>query len=157
MRSGKTNEQITQKKIFWKYQKQGCGIWSSPEIPGGDGKPLFVFINDDASSFLKNCSFTGSEFVYVDLSYFMETRKGGKLYDFEYTDQDHIDLLNVLKILPCQVMISGYWSSLYAEMLSGWNTHFFEAQTRQGKATEWLWFNYSRPGSLHDYSYLGDT
>ncbi len=126
-------------------KKQSCGGES------------FIIKRADAGSFLDNYQFKGGEFVYVDPPYLMETRKGGKLYDFEYTDQDHINLLNVLKTLPCMVMVSGYWSSLYAGMLSGWNTHSFEAQTRQGMAAEWLWFNYPPPDRLHDYSYLGDT
>ncbi len=129
----------------------------SPEIPSGDGEQSFSFINDDASSFLKKYKFTGNEFVYVDPPYLMETRKGGKLYDFEYTTRDHLTLLDILKYLPCMVMVSGYWSSLYSEMLQGWNSHSFEAQTRHGMATEWLWFNYPAPEKLHDYSYLGNT
>ena len=114
-------------------------------------------INADASSFLKKYQSKRDEFIYCDPPYLIETRKGGKLYDYEYTTQDHIDLLGVLKTLPCMVMISGYWSSLYDQMLQGWNTHSFTAQTRQGPATEWVWFNYSIPKELHDYSYLGST
>jgi hypothetical protein len=116
-------------------------------------------INADAARWLTSYRyrFFGKEFVYADPPYLMETRKGGKLYDFEYTLQDHIDLINVLKTLPCMVMISGYWSSLYSKMLPGWNTHHFDAQTRKGTATEWLWFNYPKPEALHDYSFLGST
>lgn len=118
-------------------------------------------INADAARWLADYrelfEFSGREFVYADPPYLMETRKGGKLYDFEYTLQDHIDLINVLKTLPCMVMISGYWSELYGKMLQGWNTHHFEAQTRRGLATEWLWFNYPEPDALHDYSFLGST
>lgn len=131
------------------------GTASSENMMGDD--PGLIIMHHDASSFLKSYQFQGTEFVYVDPPYLMETRKGGKLYDFEYSEQNHIDLLNVLKSLPCMVMISGYWSSLYASMLQGWNTHSFEAQTRQGPATEWVWFNYPFPEVLHDYSYLGDT
>ena len=130
---------------------------ASPKIQSGDGRQYFSFINNDASSYLKKYKFTGNEFIYVDPPYLMETRKGGKLYNFEYTDHDHIELLTVLKTLPCMVMISGYWSPLYSEMLPGWNTHNFKAQTRQGMATEWLWFNYQIPEKLHDYRYIGEN
>jgi hypothetical protein len=130
---------------------------ASPEMPSGDGHQYFTFINEDASSFLKNYKFAGNEFVYVDPPYLMETRKGGKLYDFEYTNQDHVKLLSVLQATSAKIMISGYWSPLYQEMLQGWNTHNFEAQTRNGMATEWLWFNYPRPEKLHDYRYIGDN
>lgn len=128
---------------------------TSPFLVSGDGKQYFTFINDDAARWLKNYNFTGNEFIYVDPPYLMETRKGGKLYDCEYTTLDHVKLLSCLQALPVNIMISGYWSSLYDNMLPGWNTFYFEAQTRQGMATEWLWFNYPFPEKLHDYSYLG--
>ena len=139
-----------------KTNDEGCGT-ASPEIQSGDGTQYFTFINEDASSFLKNYQFTGNEFIYVDPPYLMDTRKGGKLYDFEYTDQDHIKLLSILQAIPANIMISGYWSPLYSKMLPGWNTHNFEAQTRNGMATEWLWFNYPRPEKLHDYRYIGNN
>jgi hypothetical protein len=56
------------------------------------------------------------------------------------------------------VMVSGYWSRLYADSFSSWNSFSFEAQTRGGStATEYAWFNYPEPVQLHDYSFLGDN
>ena len=55
------------------------------------------------------------------------------------------------------VMISGYQSDLYCQALKKWQTTSFQAKTRQGVATEWVWFNYPPPVELHDYRYLGDT
>jgi hypothetical protein len=52
-------------------------------------------------------------------------------------------------------MISGYWSEMYAKELAGWNSTHFQAQTRQGPATEWVWMNYPEPTELHDYRYIG--
>jgi site-specific DNA-adenine methylase len=115
-----------------------------------------TIINEDASGWLRQYQFTGREFVYADPPYLMETRKGGKLYNFEYTTEDHVGLIEILKGLPCNVMISGYWSELYGRLLSKWNSISFEAQTRGGPATEFLWFNYPEPTVLHDYSFLGD-
>ena len=127
------------------------------EITCGDGEQYFTVINDDATRWLKKYQFTGSEFIYVDPPYVMESRKGGKIYDCEMSDEDHIKLLSCLQDIPAKIMISGYWSSLYSKMLPGWNTFSFQASTRQGMATEWLWFNYPFPDHLHDYSYLGDN
>jgi len=53
------------------------------------------------------------------------------------------------------VMLSGYWSDLYAEALSDWNHFQFPAMTRGGLATETVWYNYPPPVELHDYRYLG--
>lgn len=138
---------------------KNIGIDIDPGVTAafGDASRITV-INGDAGRFLQNYNFTGIEFVYCDPPYLMETRKSGPLYNFEYSTDDHINLLRILKELPCMVMVSGYWSELYAEMLSGWNKRSFEAVTRGGTvATEWVWFNYSIPVELHDYSYLGDT
>lgn len=112
----------------------------------------------DALTFLQKFKFTGKEFVYCDPPYLRETRrKKQKLYRYEYTDRQHVELLDVLKKLPCMVMISGYESNLYSESLKKWNTLSFQAKTRQGMATEWLWMNYVPPTQLHDYRYLGEN
>ena len=117
------------------------------------------FINEDAISWLNEYTFSGDEFVYADPPYLMETRRQQRqLYRCEYTRQDHIDLLNLLKSLPCKVMISGYQSDLYTKILVGWHTISFNARTRGGSwATEYLWMNYPQPERLHDYSFLGDN
>ena len=53
------------------------------------------------------------------------------------------------------VMISGYYSQMYASALKSWNAISYEAMTRGGPAVEWLWFNFPAPVALHDYRYLG--
>lgn len=96
--------------------------------------------------------------VYCDPPYLLETRKSGPLYRYEFTTAQHETLLALLRQLPCQVMISGYWSPLYAEALRGWQTMHFEVTTRGGsRATEWLWCNFAPPAQLYDYRYVGNT
>lgn len=98
--------------------------------------------------------------VYCDPPYLMSTRSSQRqLYAFEMADEEsHRRLLEVLLGLRCMVMISGYWSSLYEELLQGWRTYSFQAMTRGGTlATEWLWMNYPEPVELHDYRFLGET
>ena len=81
-----------------------------------------------------------------------------KLYRYEMSAIDHRRLLRCLRSLPCLVMVSSYWSELYARDLAGWNYVQFEAMTRGGKpATESLWFNFPTPVELHDYRYLGEN
>jgi len=112
----------------------------------------------DAVEFLKEYQFTGKEFVYCDPPYLRNTRKKIKpLYKYEYTVEQHIELLKVIKSLPCMVMISGYESPLYVETLKSWPTHSFQAKTHNGTAIEWVWMNYSHPEELHDYRFLGDN
>lgn len=123
-----------------------------------NNQQLFELINDDAIKYLKCYSFTGKELVYCDPPYLRETRKkSDSLYKYEYTLKQHIELLKVIKSLPCMVLISGYESELYKDSLKDWYTYCFKSKTHHGMATEWVWMNYSPPTELHDYRYLGDN
>ena len=55
------------------------------------------------------------------------------------------------------VMISGYESELYKEILTGWHIHTFDSAVRGGVNTEWVWMNYPEPIELHDYRFLGNN
>lgn len=109
----------------------------------------------DAVEFLQQYPFIGDELVYCDPPYLLETRRGGKIYRHEYHAKDHVRLLEVIKALPCAVMISGYDNPLYRDMLPDWQTYSFEVATQNGKATETVWFNYPFPQYLHDTRFLG--
>lgn len=126
------------------------------EMPNGQ---VIQKYNVSAMNFLMDFmdgEWKGLEFVYCDPPYLRSTRKDLRpMYRYEMTDKQHIELLEVLIKLPCMVMISGYESSLYKDMLQGWNTVQYQNTTRQGMATEWLWMNYEKPSRLHDYRYLG--
>lgn len=118
----------------------------------------FELVRGDAVTFLKSYQFTGKELVYCDPPYLRETRKKHyPLYKYEYTYEQHVELLEIIKSLPCMVMISGYQSTLYTKMLEGWQTYSFQAACHHGVATEYVWMNYPPPVELHDYRYLGDT
>lgn len=123
-----------------------------------DGVPHFHFVCAEALDCLSNFTYSGKELIYLDPPYLMETRKSGPLYRFELSAKDHANLLWMIVSLPCMVMISGYWSKLYADTLRKWNSIHFPAMTRGGKmAEEWVWFNYPPPVTLHDYRFLGNT
>lgn len=118
----------------------------------------FKLICDDAIQYLKRYQFIGNELVYCDPPYLRSTRKKNeKLYRYDSNYDEHMELLCLLKSLPCMVMISGYKSTLYSEMLSSWNSYSYQAACHHGIAIEWVWMNYSTPVELHDYRYLGDT
>lgn len=110
----------------------------------------------DGFAFLKRHPFTGKELVYCDPPYHHETRSKTDVYRDEWSIPDHENFLDIAVELPCMVMISGYWTELYAEKLRGWNTTSYWSMTRGGyQKQEWLWYNYPEPTALHDYSYLG--
>jgi DNA adenine methylase len=141
--------------------RSNIGIEIDPEVVEmwTNSHPIgFELVHDDAINYLNNYRFTGKELLYCDPPYLRETRKRHKrLYKYEYSRQQHIELLEVLKTLPCMVMVSGYESSLYKESLNGWHTHSFQSTCHYGVATEWVWMNYSTPVDLHDYRYLGNN
>ena len=118
----------------------------------------FELIHDDAINYLKGYRFEGKEMIYCDPPYLRETRKkSARLYKYEYTRDQHIELLELIKSLPCMVMISGYESTLYREFLKGWHTYSYKVGCQHGIAIEWVWMNYSPPVELHDYRYLGNN
>lgn len=85
---------------------------------------------------------TKDVFIYCDPPYLTSTRKSN-LYKFEMTEQEHVDLLNLLKKHPGKVMISGYDNDLYNSILVGWHKEYKKTLAEQGlKRTECLWMNY---------------
>jgi DNA adenine methylase len=115
-----------------------------------DSRPLKEFecsypvelINKCAHDFLRDYAYTGTELIYCDPPYLLSTRTSQRRYRFEYTEVQHIELLKILKALPCHVIISGYRSLLYDELLTGWNTIELQVMNQGGVRTEKLWFNF---------------
>lgn len=95
--------------------------------------------------------------VYADPPYLMSVRKSRKnYYRFELSrDVEHERLLAWLKRFPCRVLISGYWSELYAHRLEGWRLVTFGVPTRKGRALECLWCNFPEPAERHDTRFIG--
>lgn len=122
-----------------------------PAVPG-----LQVW-EGDALAFLREFPFIGDELVYADPPYLPSTRRRrSPCYRFDYGDDDHIALLAELCRLPCAVMISGYASPLYADLLQGWRAHELSVATQAGLKTENLWCNFDSPLRLHDHRFVGD-
>lgn len=114
-------------------------------------------IQGDAIGYLNKFKFIGHEFLYVDPPYLRSTRKSNrKIYNYEYSDIQHVELLDYLLSVQCDVMISGYPSNLYNKKLSNWRKIEFKSRNRTGDTvTECIWMNYPEVKELHDYQYLG--
>jgi len=149
--------------------RQASPLWALPDplvgngdssggiARSGDVRSIFRFVRADGIDFLASYAFTGSEFVYCDPPYMHARRGRADLYQFEMSNNEHVRLLRTLKRLDCAVMLSGYFTPLYARELHGWRSTTFQTMTRAGRtATEWLWMNYPEPVALHDYRYLGE-
>lgn len=113
----------------------------------------------DAVEFLKAFAFDGGELVYCDPPYLHSTRRRLDLYEHEYTEAQHVELLETIVTLPCPVIISGYASPLYRMVLQdrhGWRCIEFPNTTRRGRVIESAWIN-REPTTLHDSRYAGAT
>lgn len=129
---------------------------ASIKIPG------LIVIEGDAISYLPRLLETywnKKVVVYADPPYLGYTRSGSRpIYKHEMMNEEkHLELLEVLKSLECDVLLSGYQSKLYKKELKDWRCISYQSMTRGGfAATESLWMNYPEPFELHDYRYLGD-
>jgi DNA adenine methylase len=128
---------------------------------GGIGKDcfeadVFDFFDDHRSFTLMDKEDT---FVYADPPYPLHTRSSDTKYRHELTDEEHVELLNLLNMFNhAKVAFSTYPNDIYYEYFMGrynWRFIEFESQTRHGKAIEQLWMNYPEPTELHDYRHLG--
>ena len=86
--------------------------------------------------------------IYCDPPYVLGTRHG-KQYRCEMEDSDHAELLEVLLQHKGAVLISGYNSKLYNDMLRGWHKETAVAYSQVGsKKEEVIWMNFEPNGQL---------
>lgn len=89
---------------------------------------------------------------YLDPPYLMVTRSKSSqsgVYAHEMTFEQHKELLEFARTMQGQVIISGYRSDLYDEILKGWHRVDFGAIADGArKRTESLWMNYRLPNTL---------
>jgi len=120
------------------------------------GRDLNAILGD-AAAFLRAFDFSGRRvLIYADPPYVMATRRSGPRYRFEYSDEQHHELLTVLRELPAMVMLSGYRCPMYDAALARWRRLDYPSLTRGGTwALESCWFNFEPGAALHDYRYIG--
>ena len=110
----------------------------------------------DAVEWLQAHPLEPTALIYADPPYVSATRRRDRIYRHDYTDSDHVRLIDCLKSQRCMVMISGYRSDLYDRLLDGWRQFSFSAMTHTGVREETVWFNFAPPECLHDVHHLGD-
>ncbi|ANN80895.1 DNA methyltransferase (plasmid) [Bordetella flabilis] len=93
---------------------------------------------------------------YVDPPYLLSTRQMhglSRYYRYEMTDTEHVRLLDCLKALQGMVVLSGYDSPVYREMLSAWPAYSTQsviaAGRGSGKRTEMVWMNQACHDALY--------
>ena len=111
----------------------------------------------DALEILPGLNISPDDLIYCDPPYHPETRRMKRYYRHDYTERDHVALLELLLVMPCKIVLSGYRSRLYDERLSGWTRTDYEALTHNGIVVESAWTNFVPGPALHDYRYVGNN
>ncbi len=114
---------------------------------------LFEIHKADAFGYLKG-AFNRETLVYLDPPYMHSTRTSKCRYKHELSDDDHWELLRILRAMSCNVMLSGYRNPLYNKSLANWFSLDFQAMTRGGVRTETVWCNFD-PGAIHYHTFAG--
>ncbi len=85
---------------------------------------------------------------YLDPPYLQATRASEEVYEHEMSEEQHAELLDVIRECAGHVMLSGYPSELYDRRLADWKRHEFALpnQAAGGKQkrqmTEVVWCNF---------------
>jgi len=90
--------------------------------------------NQDFATIFKTYD-NANAFFYCDPPYLPETRRDGS-YPDETTEADHIHLLELATSCKGKVIISGYDSPLYRDMLTGWRLVTFQTVAQSAAHTE---------------------
>ncbi len=101
-------------------------------------------LNDNALDVIRREDGPNTLF-YLDPPYLHETRVTTDAYECEMTDTEHEDLLNYIRNCKGRVMISGYPSEKYFDLLTGWNYEEFDIDCKGvagSKRVECVWMNY---------------
>lgn len=84
--------------------------------------------------------------IYADPPYLLETRCR-KQYKHEMDNQAHEELIGALVSHKGPVILSGYDSNLYADLLKGWHKESIDTYTQSGSTRkEVLWMNFKPEG-----------
>jgi len=120
-------------------------------------------IAGDVISFLRSMQHlvTDRWLIYLDPPYLSSVRsfKKADYYRHEFkTSEQHQLLLSLILTIGAKVMISGYDSDLYNEMLKGWRKISIPTVKRSGaRSREIVWMNFSEPIVFHDDRFLGNN
>lgn len=140
----------TGEKVGWKNDIQGrekayaAGYWAkTPEdiIQAAERLRGVQIEKRPAVDLIQRFNFP-NVLIYADPPYMLNTRHG-KQYKHEFLNEDHDDLLQVLKAHKGYVIISGYETEFYNEQLLDWYKAYKKSVTQTGKSkTEVVWCNF---------------
>ena len=97
--------------------------------------------NTDALTLIERYN-SDDTLIYLDPPYLQSLRKKN-MYAFEMTDEQHIQMLNLIKNSKSKIILSGYDNELYNSELAEWTTAEKDTIAQMGlHRTEKLWMNF---------------
>lgn len=140
----------TGEKVGWKNDVQGreaayaAGYWcKTPEMIFKAAERLrnVQIENMPAIDLIRRFNYP-NVLIYADPPYVLSTRHG-KQYRYEMTDDQHKELLDTLSNHCGPVLLSGYDSELYRDVLYGWHREEIPSRAQtSGVRVEVLWMNF---------------
>ena len=89
---------------------------------------------------------TENTLFYLDPPYVHDSRNDTKAYGHEMTDDEHIDLANLLHAIRGRAVISGYRTPLYDKLFDGWkrvDAPVKLCNSSKSSRQESLWINFN--------------
>ena len=143
-------------KVGWKNDVQGrersYALWNWYRLPDwiieiAERLRKVQIENRPALEVIKRFNYA-NVFMYIDPPYLWGTRSG-KQYKHEMPDMDHMELLETALQSKAKIMISGYESDMYNDLLSGWHKETFKScSEHHGTRQEVIWMNYQHNQQL---------
>ena len=132
----------------WAGVRRMAAARSHVESHVGDGVQHLAFLRGQLRP---------GDVVYCDPPYPFSVRAGRRYYRVEFGEEgQHRALIEVLRSLTCRVILSGYRSALYGELLGDWRTVSIPTVLRSGRRVEEvLWCNFPEPTDFHDPRWVG--
>ena len=140
---------LTRNRTRRMQNEQASAWWNCVEgLPAVHARlKRVVVLNQDALDVIRRQDGERTIF-YLDPPYHHDARASSGNYRHEMTDQDHRELLSVIKQCKGKVLLSGYPNALYDRELSGWTRHDLQIDNKAagGKTkrqmTESVWMNF---------------
>lgn len=142
---------------IWRMTKvKGAGMVSKQIINKIEGlrgvaeRLMLINIENLAAEIILKKYDTDKTLFYCDPPYMLEARNDRHKYEYEMTEDDHVDLHNVLSQTNAKVVLSGYETEIYSELYKDWNlikdkVRYSSASRGKRKVQECVWMNFDPP------------
>lgn len=107
-----------------------------------------IILNKNAKDIIIENINNTNAFFFLDPPYLSITRTAKKTYRNEMTENQHIEMLEILKESESKIMLCGYYSELYKNHLNNWNmktktlANNSSQNTTKDSRVECIWLNY---------------